>query len=60
MNDSRWKLGAVLYRKADTEVGGTLTGLIERPGKVVTYLVSWPEDGEMEHWELELTEERAL
>ena len=55
----RWKLGTILYRKASPEEAGMLTGRIERPG-VTTYLVSWPEDGEMEHWELELTDEKVL
>ena len=56
---SRWKLGTILYLKANTENAGMLTGRIERSG-VTTYLVSWPEEGEMEHWEIELTDEKAL
>lgn len=55
----RWDLSTVLYLKVDGEAAGMLIGYIVRPSSL-TYLVSWAEDGECEHWEMELTEEKPL
>lgn len=56
-----WDIGTVLYRRADPESApGMLTGIMIRAHEVTTYLVSWTDEGEMEHWECELTEEKAL
>lgn len=54
----RWELGTILYLKANTEEAGMLVGYIIRPNLCITYLVMWPENGEMEHWEMELTEDK--
>ncbi len=60
MPQPRWELTTTLYRKTNGEVAGILVGYVVRPGNAVTYLVAWAEDGESEHWECELTEERVL
>lgn len=54
-----WDLGMTIYHKTNPEMAGILTGRIERPDDVVTYLVAWPEEGEVEHWECELTEDKT-
>lgn len=56
----RWDLGTLLYRKANPEEGGTLVGYVVRPGSQLTYLVDWSEDGEREHWDISLSEEKGL
>ncbi len=56
----RWDLGTLLYRKANSEIGGTLVGYVIRPDGRITYLVDWSEDGEAEHWEVALSDERSL
>lgn len=55
-----WPLETVLYHKTNPEMAGILTGHIARPGGVMTYLVAWPEEGEVEHWECELVEDKPL
>lgn len=60
MPTPRWELGTILYRKADATIAGMLTGYVVRFGGAVTYIVAWVEDGEDTHWEIELTDEKAL
>ena len=55
-----WDIGTMLYRKADTEQAGIVTGYIVRTGNSITYLVAWAEDGELEHFVFELVDEKTL
>lgn len=56
-------LGATVYQRAAPEGdGGMVTGLLYRPGTVL-YLVTWGVaycEQETQHWECELTTERAF
>ncbi len=56
----RWDFGTLLYRKASSEEGGTLVGYVVRPDGRMTYLVDWAEDGEAEHFEIALSDEKTL
>lgn len=60
MPTPRWDLGTVLYRKVNTEAGGMLTGYVVRAGSAITYLIAWVEDGELEHFDFELSEDKVL
>lgn len=59
-NRPRFALESIVFLRVDAEDGGMVTGLIERPGGVLCYLVTWPDHEETSHWEAELTSERTF
>lgn len=56
----RFALESIVYLRVAPEEGGMVTGIVERPGNVHVYLVTWSDGDEKCHWEAELTNERSF
>ncbi len=56
---ARFEPWQTVYLRANTEMKGTVTGLIIRAGCAPQYIITWGEDAsEGIHWEGELTEDK--
>ena len=56
MNTAKFKMGQRVYSVLNAEARGIVTGLLYRPTTVL-YLVTWSDMREMEHSDIELSEE---
>ena len=55
-----YRIGDIVYHKTDEiQEPRIITGLIKRPGDVITYLISH-KDGENECYDVELTNEKKI
>ena len=54
-----YQIGQTIYHRADDESRGIITGIIIRPGHFL-YSVVWSDREEMQHYEMELSDERGF
>lgn len=58
--DPKFAHGTIVYLKAGGDLVGMVTGYIVRAGNVLNYIIGWNNGEESLHYEIELTDERAL
>ena len=54
-----YQIGQTIYHRADGESRGIITGITIRPGHFIYYVV-WGDREEMQHYEMELSDERGF
>lgn len=54
-----YQIGQTIYHRVDGESRGIITGIIIRPDHFIYYVV-WGDRMEMQHYEMELSDERGF